>query len=132
MVLFKVVILFSVSLLTSPILSETTLISELIFALNSFQVAAFADSNLAMRLSANFSFSCLSSDFKPSLAEANLESIAAAKAAVCLADSADCLLLSAINFSSKAAVCLADSADYLVLSAVNFSSMAAVCLQISD
>jgi hypothetical protein len=46
-----------------------------------------------MRLSANFSFSYLSSDCKPSMAKANLESIIATKAAVCLADSADCLVI---------------------------------------
>jgi len=123
-----VVILFSASLLTLSILSETTLISEIIFAFNSSRIAAFVDSDLAMGPSVNFSFSYLSSDFKLSIAQANLESIVASKAAVCLADSADCLLLSAVNFASNAAVCLAHSADCLLLSAVNFASNAAVCL----
>jgi hypothetical protein len=59
-----------------------------------------------MRLSVNFSFSYLSSDFKFSIAESNLESIVATNAAVCLADSADCLLLSAVHFASKPPVCL--------------------------
>ena len=106
MVLLKVVILFLLSLLTSSILSVTTLISELNFVFNSSRIAAFADSDLVIRLSVNFSFSYLSSDFNFSMAEANLESILAANAAVCLADSADSLLLSAVNFSSKAAVYL--------------------------
>ena len=106
MVLLKVVILFLLSLLTSSILSVTTLISELNFVFNSSRIAAFADSDLVIRLSVNFSFSYLNSDFSFSIVEANLESLLAAKAAVCLADSADCLLLSAVNFSSKAAVCL--------------------------
>ena len=84
MVLFKVVILISAFLLTLSILSETTLISELIFAFNSSRIAAFADSDLAMRLSANFYFSYLISDFTFSIAEATLESIVATKDAVCL------------------------------------------------
>jgi hypothetical protein len=53
MVLVKVLILFSASMPTLSILSETTL-SEIIFEFNSSWVAAFADSDLAMRLSANF------------------------------------------------------------------------------
>ena len=48
----------------------------------------------------------MSSDFNFSIAGVNLESIVATKAAVCLADSADYLVLSAVNFASKAAVCL--------------------------
>ena len=87
------------------VLSETTVISEPNFALNSSGIA-FADSNIAMRFSGNFSFSYLSSDSKFSIVEVDLESIVAIKAAVCLADSADCLLFSAVNFASKAAACL--------------------------
>jgi hypothetical protein len=124
MVLFKLEILFSVSLLTSSILSETALISEFNFALNSSLTAALADSHLAMRFSANFSFSYLSSDFKFYVAEVNLESILASNA-ICLADSV-------VNFASKAAICLADSADCLLLSLVSLACKAAVCLQFSD
>ena len=60
-----IVILFSESLLTLSTLSDTTLLSELNFALNSSQISTFADSN--------FSFSYLSSDFKFSKAKVNLE-----------------------------------------------------------
>jgi hypothetical protein len=105
-VLFKVVILFSAFLRTLSIFSETTIISELIFASNSSRMVAFAHSDLARGLSVNFSCLYLSSDFNFSIAEVNLESIVATRAAVCLADSADCFLLSAANFASKAAVCL--------------------------
>jgi hypothetical protein len=81
-VLVKVVILFSASLLTSSISSDTTLISELNFALNSSRTAAFADSHLAM-FSANFSLSYQNSDFKFFVAEVNLETILASNAAIC-------------------------------------------------
>ena len=68
-----VVILFSESLLTLSTLSDTTLLSELNFALNSSQISTFADSNLAVEFSANFSFSYLSSEFIFSKAKVNLE-----------------------------------------------------------
>jgi hypothetical protein len=52
----KAVVLLLASLLTPSVFSATALISEFTFALNSSHTAAFADSHLAMRFSANFSF----------------------------------------------------------------------------
>jgi hypothetical protein len=59
-----------------------------------------------MRFSANFSFSFLSSDFNFSVAEVSLEFILVSSAAICLAVSDDCLLLSLVSLASKAAVSL--------------------------
>ena len=80
---FKVVILLSESLLTLSILFDTTLISELHFALNYSPISTFFDSNLAIRLSDNFSFLYLISDFNFSIAEVKLQCILGTKPAVC-------------------------------------------------